>query len=260
MKTISAERFVRGVKSIYEEDPEYQLGHDGSDGKCDCIGMPRGALEREGVTTTNMRGTNQAARKTIQNLQPIRQEDLRLGDVVLKTRDPDDPDMPLPDSYRRGGANYNGDLTNYTHIGTVTREIPLEITHMTSPRAKIDTKIGNWKFMGQLPWVERDKEPEPVPQLDIATVWADNGKPVNLRRGKGKHYQLIERVPCGDTVEILDYGSEWCRVRWHDRTGYMMTEFLMFEKDLYRITIQHVPLNEAEELRNRYPDAIMEKE
>ena len=35
MGRISPEKYVEGVNSIYTEQPEYQLGHDGSDGKCD---------------------------------------------------------------------------------------------------------------------------------------------------------------------------------------------------------------------------------
>ena len=44
MKKITADQYVRGVNSIYVEQPDYDLGCDGSNGKCDCIGMGRGAL------------------------------------------------------------------------------------------------------------------------------------------------------------------------------------------------------------------------
>ena len=49
MKTISAEKYVEGVNSIYIEQPTYRTGGDGSDGTCDCIGMCRGALKRSGI-------------------------------------------------------------------------------------------------------------------------------------------------------------------------------------------------------------------
>ena len=109
MKQISAEKYVEGVESIYVEKPKYETGHDGSDGLCDCIGMCRGGLKRGGATdVTNMRGTNQAARKTIRNLQKIASSaQLKAGDVVLKTRDKDDKSMPLPDKYRKGGSEYD---------------------------------------------------------------------------------------------------------------------------------------------------------
>ncbi|MBR3237016.1 MAG: hypothetical protein IKF99_01110, partial [Oscillospiraceae bacterium] len=118
---ITVERFIEGIESIYREKPEYKTGHDGSDGFCDCIGMPRGALKREGVTgIKNMNGTNTAARKTIVGLAKIEStSQLCLGDVVLKVRDTDDPDMPLPDKFRKGGSDYDPTWgeTNFTHIG-----------------------------------------------------------------------------------------------------------------------------------------------
>ena len=142
MKTVTVDQFCKGVESICVEQPAYREGGDGSDGTCDCIGMSRGGLERAGATDiTNMRGTNQAARKTIKNLQKIKKADqLKKGDQVLKVRDKDDESMKLPDRYRKGGADYDPTWgeTNFTHIGTVTKTDPLEITHMTSPTAKKD--------------------------------------------------------------------------------------------------------------------------
>ena len=102
VKKISAEKYVEGVNSIYVEQPTYRTGGDGSDGTCNCIGMGRGALKREGVTDVKgMGGTNYAARHTILDLQKIKKADqLHAGDVVLKVRDKDDASMPLPDQYR----------------------------------------------------------------------------------------------------------------------------------------------------------------
>ena len=70
MKKISQDKYVEGVNSIYIEQPGYKSGKDGSNGECDCIGMGRGALKREGVgDVKGMNGTNYAARHTILDLQ-----------------------------------------------------------------------------------------------------------------------------------------------------------------------------------------------
>ena len=227
MTTITADRFIDGVYSIYEEKPAYRKGGDGSDGTCDCIGMPRGALKREGVTDVkNMGGTNMAARKAIENLREISSVSaLQPGDVVLKVRDKDDPNYPLPDRYRKGHADYDqrwGE-TNFTHIGTVTGVNPLEITHMTSPTAKKDTKLGNWKFVGQLPWVKRGADPEPVPE-GYAVV---TGKKVALRTAPTTQASVILRVNTGEKVKIEEPPpSEWEYVSYKGKTGYMMKAFL----------------------------------
>ena len=263
MRTISVLRYVEGVESIYTEQPTYQLGHDGSDGSCDCIGMCRGGLERGGATEiTNMRGTNQAARKTILYLSKIEDAgQLCVGDVVLKTRDKDDPEMPLPDRYRKGGADYTGDETNYTHIGTVTGVNPLEITHMTSPTAKKDTKLGKWSYFGELPWVEYDSAPEPPPEPDVETaiVVAEYGKTVKMRAKPSTSCKLYWDVPIGSEVIVDERGDEWSLITWSDRMGYMMTRFLSFDEQKVTLIIPGLTQAEAERLMIQYPDSYISR-
>ena len=267
MGRISPEKYVEGVNSIYTEQPEYQLGHDGSDGKCDCIGMCRGALKREGVTgVTNMSGTNLAARKTINYLEKIGSaKDLRLGDVVLKTRDKDDASMPLPDRYRKGHADYDPNVgeTNFTHIGTVTMEDPLEITHMTSPTAKKDTKIGNWKYKGELPWVDYGEEPgpgpDPGPGTEWAIVWAESGSTVKMRAKPSTDCRLYWDVPIGSQVILTEQGGTWSKIIWAGQAGYMMTRFLIIgNEEKYTVTIPNLSKEAAEELCSQWSGATME--
>lgn len=273
MKQISAEKYVEGVKSIYVEKPTYEEGHDGSDGKCDCIGMCRGGLKRGGATDiTNMRGTNQAARKTIRNLQKLESYvPLCVGDVVLKVRDKDDKNMPLPDRYRKGGADYDPTWgeTNFTHIGTVTRKNPLEITHMTSPTAKKDSSIKNWSYFGELPWVEyeevQEPPPEPETELTTAIVTAASGKTVKMREKGSTSCGLYWDVPVGSRV-IVDDDSDpvWSKITWNDRTGYMIKQFLKtVDADgliLYTVTIPNLPKYKADALVANYNGASMIEE
>lgn len=274
MSKTSAAIYISKVYEIYDEQPSYQLGHDGSDGMCDCIGMCRGALIRAGVSgITNMRGTNAAARKTIQNLEALTSvNQLKVGEVVLKAYEPGDSGYDLPNSYKPGGANYNGDLRDYCHIGTVTKLNPLEITHMTSPSAKKDTKLGKWRFHGQLPWVDSGSGPEPDPPdpdpplEDEARVVAEKGSTVNMRKGPGTNYALVERVPIGSIVRILKQGDDWCRIAYTDQRratwcGYMMTQFLDFNVDpgpspaTYTVHIPFLTEEQANALIRTYPGA-----
>lgn len=269
MKKISVDRYVAGVESIYEEKPTYQLGHDGSDGSCDCIGMCRGGLERGGATgVTNMRGTNQAARKTIQNLCQIESAgELLVGDVVLKVRDKDDPGMPLPDRYRKGGSDYSSTWgeTNFTHIGTVTSTNPLEITHMTSPTAKKDTKFGNWKFVGELPWVEYESAPEPPPEpdpeIEYAVVVAEHGTTVKMREKPSTSCSMYWDVPVGDEVIVDEHGDEWCKITWSDRMGYMMTKFLLFDKpeEIVTVILPGLTETQANDILSQFPDGYISR-
>ena len=221
--TVPVSLFLQCVEQIADEKPRYKLGHDGSDGLCDCIGLIRGALNRAGANPTNMRGTNQAARKSIRNLHPIaRISDLKLGQVVLKVRDADDPDYPLPSKYRKGGKSYTGDTKNYTHIGVVSGISPLRITHMTTPTVQHDAKLGKWCRVGDLPWVVPDTESGG--EHMTAKVISENGGPVRLRTAPGG--DTITKLPVGTPVEILTSGPEWSVIQYAGGTGYIMTAFL----------------------------------
>ena len=264
MKKISAAKYVEGVNSIYVEQPAYELGHDGSDGKCDCIGMGRGALIREGATDVKgMNGTNYAARHTIQGLQKLKKEDqLQLGDVVFKVRDKDDKSMPLPDQYRKGSSDYSSTWgeTNFTHYGTVTSINPLIITHMTSPTAKQDTSIKNWTYFGKLPWVKAVEMTDQV--ADWARVWAESGKTVKMRAKPSALCRLYWEVPIGSEVVLVEPGATWSGIIWAGQSGYMMTKFLRTDntEPLYTVIVKGLKREQAEDLTGLYPGSYMEEE
>ena len=267
MKKISVESFIRGLYSIYDEHPKYEKGCDGSNGKCDCIGMGRGALEREGVEDVKgMNGTNYAARHTILDLQKIKKvEQLREGDVVLKVRDKDDPDMRLPDQYRKGGNDYSQKWgeTNFTHIGYVVSVNPLRIMHMTSPTAKIDTSLGKWSYFGRLPWIDYDSqaaEGENVSETkEWATVVAEKGSTVKMRAKPSTLCRLYWEVPVGAQVLLMNKGDTWSEIIYAGQSGYMMTKFLRIGEavPLYSVITKNLTKEQAEELVRTYGGEIV---
>lgn len=259
MKQITADEYCEGVESIYVEQPKYKTGGDGDDNECDCIGMGRGALKRKGIEAEGMGGTNYALRHTFLNVQKIKSEkQLRKGDIVLKTRDKDDPDMRLPDKYRKDGSDYSEKWgeTNCTHYGNVTREWPnLEITHMTSPTAKKDYTIGNWKLFGQLPWVKYEAEApaeEDKPVNEWVRVYSENGKPVKMRAKPSTLCRTWWEVPNGAEVILMEPGETWSGIIWAGRSGYMKTEFLRTGDAIYRVEIHGLTKEQAEKLVQMY--------
>ncbi len=265
MKKITPEKYCECVLSIHEEQPVYELGHDGSDGKCDCIGMGRGALKRAGVTDIKgMSGTNYAARFTVENLRKITSSsELRKGDVVFKTRDKDDKSMPLPERYRKGQADYNTKWgeTNFTHYGTVIQNNPLRICHMTSPTAKIDTSLGKWEYVGKLPWVDENAEEDDEMPAEWVTVWSEDGNPVKMRAKPSTSCRTWWKVPCGAQVVLMEYGEEWSSIIYAGQSGWMMTKFLKAEKPpenkLVSVMITGLTREQAEEITMRYGGEII---
>ena len=59
-----------------------------------------------------------------------------------------------------------------------------------------------------------------------ATVTAPNGSTVNMRAKPKAGAALVERVPIGETVIILEPGSDWTKVEWNRKMGWMMDMFL----------------------------------
>lgn len=237
MAQITVKQFVANANTVYKKKPKYVLGGD-SFTECDCIGLVKRSLKMGGLDPYGLSGTNYAARYTIRNFKKIKSvTDLRVGNVILKGRPYDKNDnYPLPSKYLKGGSLYNGDTTNYVHIGVVTKINPLEITHMTSPTAKKDTKLGKWNYYGELPQVSYLEESEVVVVIEYATV---TGGTLNIRKEKNTNSFKIGTIPNGEKVAVTEHGDDWCKIAYNAYTGYVMTKYLNFESgsDDSKVTI-----------------------
>ena len=222
--------FLAMVMQIYNSNPKRREPGDGSDGYCDCIGLIIGAVRRMGLKWTGIHGSNWAARKEFQKLEKIGSvSDLEVGDVVLKGCAQGTSGLNLPSRYRKGGAYYNGDLTDYYHAGVVESVNPLRIRHMSS-KMTTDTKLGKWNYHGKLAMLVKlagGTTPAPVPASgEQAYVVAQSGRTVNFRKTPRLKGALITRIPLGTIVNIVSPGEEWCKISYGNKTGYMMAQFL----------------------------------
>lgn len=229
------EKFVEKCDVIVKAKPKYELGCS-STTKCDCIGMVKYGLHKNGVEFSTS-GTNWTFRNQCDDIRTISSaSDLRFGDVVFKMKTPTDSGYNLPNKYRPGGSGFNGDLNDYCHIGVVKSVSPLRIIHMTSPTAKTDTAIGKWKkaaslkpkYISDSSQPAPEPEPQPEPTKDTATVYAETGRYVKMRKEPSTKCRLYEEVPIGATVTIVEFGYEWTKINYAGRKGwYMMTKFLI---------------------------------
>ena len=69
---------------------------------------------------------------------------------------------------------------------------------------------------------------KPGGETMVATVYSDNGKPVNFRKKPSTSAALVDQIPVGEQVEVTERGSDWCSCKWKGKTGYIMTQFLIF--------------------------------
>lgn len=216
------EAFIAQVEAIAQASPVYRPGGDGSDGTCDCIGLVIGAIRRAGGSWTGTHGSNYAARYEMRELLPVTDAgELCLGDVVYKVRTPGQAGYALPERYKKGP-----DQRDYYHVGVVTATIPLEITHCTSPGIVRDTKLGKWTYRGRLEKVDYDGAEVVENMVQAATVVADSGSKVKMRSKPSASDGLYWEVPVGAEVQVAEITGGWAKVRYGDRTGYMMAAFL----------------------------------
>ena len=227
---IPLDKFLSCVRENAARVREYEQGHDGSDGKCDCIGLIIGALALAGFKWPGIHGSNWAARNAMLGFGYIGcPNDMYLGEIVYKAREPGEDKYALPDRYRG-----SGDQRDYYHVGVVTGIDPLEITHCTSVPGGIqrDSKMGNWRWGGALKYVNYDEGGEDMETPYEARVIADSGRTVNLRAKPDRNATIIDRVAIGETVTVLDEMGEWDKVSHGGKTGYMMDKYLTPANDV----------------------------
>lgn len=219
---ITRERFLEKVEEIAQSNPSYKEGRDGPDGACDCIGLVIGAIRRAGGSWTGTHGSNYAARYEMRELLPVTDAgELCLGDVVYKARTPGQAGYALPERYKN-----DPDKRDYYHVGVVTATSPLEITHCTGPGIVRDTKLGKWTYRGRLEKVAYDSAEGMETMAQTAKVTATSGSTVKMRSKPSTSDGLYWEVPVGAEVQVAEISGGWAKVRYGDRTGYMMTEFL----------------------------------
>ena len=220
---VHMESWLNKVDEIAAEGPSYKLGHDGSDGTCDCIGLIIGAIRRAGGKWTGTHGSNWTARNAMDELHAVAdQGDLQVGQAVYKAAEPGQSGYNLPDRYK-GDA----DTRDYYHVGVVRSVSPLEIVHCTGPGIVHDNKLGKWNYAGWLRMVSRGNNEGEATGMQTAVVTAESGSTVNLR--KTPHGALEDRVPVGSTAQVLDTMDGWARIVTNGKTGWMDLKFLRMQ-------------------------------
>lgn len=221
---MTIENFLAAIEEIKSLNPKYQLGHDGDDGYCDCVGMVIGAARRCGETWSGIHGSNWAVRHYTADLHEVFSDsDLNLGDLVYKAREPGDDYYDLPSRY-----DDDDDKKDYYHIGVVTQLDPLRITHCTKSGLidgiTVDKKRGKWKWAGTFTLIDGNEGA--MNMKETAKVVAASGSNVNMRVGPTKTAQLMAKVPVGETVVVNSNNGEWAQIEYDGRTGYMMSMYL----------------------------------
>ena len=150
-----------------------------------------------------------------------------------------------PEKYKPDG------LGNASHIGLCTRPRGEGAIHSSASRgcvceSKFKNKSisGGWNRVGLWDKVSYDytdggsgsggggssPDPEPVVEDPVyKTVFAENGKPVNMRKRPSTKSALVDKVPVGGIVEQQKEDGIWAYIKWNGKYGWMLSCFLVDE-------------------------------
>lgn len=226
--TVDVKTFLAKVEQIAAEEPSYRSGGSGTDGTCDCIGLIIGAIRRAGGSWRGTHGSNYAARNEVTYLNPINSASLLMvGEAVFKAYSPGDEKYNLPSAY-----DSNSDKRDYYHVGVVISVDPLRIRHMTTPKPKIDTSIGKWKYHGWLKKIGEGttgEQPGELPEMNEPVYFrgGNESAPIRMRSGPSTDRKIIADIPQGTDGFLLEVVDEkWSKVQVNGKTGYVQQVFI----------------------------------
>ena len=210
----------------------------------ECLGWPYvspGTNDRNGIDCSGLfvkmyrdqgakiyHGSNTIFREYCKETGKLTSVDqLQIGMAVFKRKDWTDAD--------KNNRWYGTDPGNLSHIGYVESVHPLRIIHASTGTMCVttDDKIGKWAYWGKLKDVDYsgtpspDPSPDPEPITVTKMVFAENGKPVNLRYGPSLDKKIMDEIPVGETVTLSQIKGGWSKVTWRKKTGWMMSSFLV---------------------------------
>lgn len=93
-----------------------------------------------------------------------------------------------------------------------------------------------------------------------ATVCVPSGSTVNMRHLPNKSSSIITRIPAKTVVEVIDREPNWCKINYKGQSGYVMTQYLMFEDSVYKCVITGLTKEQCDQLHQQYPQAVITTE
>lgn len=227
---VDLSEYLAKVQEVADNVKSYRTGGTGKDGTCDCVGLLMGAMYRLGRGEYPYHSSNWFARYMTIGMVDIHSvSDLLVGMLVYKVTS---DQKNLNNRYKPGGSCYTGDPLDYKHIGIVVSVSPLRIMHCTSSPVNginIDEKIGKWKRGGWFSEVSYTNKGDDA-KMTFATVVADSGSSVNLRKAESTKSDLIDRVPVGQEVEVLKDSGQWMQIKTQSgKVGFMLSNYLNYD-------------------------------
>ena len=242
MVKIPLQDIMNQFMTMLYEHWEYVPG-GASYGKVDCSGAFVYAYHQFGKNIPP--GSNAIARNNVGELYSVLEA--KPGMAAFKFREPGDEKYALPEKYRDGGSEYNGDLNDYYHIGLVDGTGKNVINAQSSQTGVVLTPIEKWGKVAYLNEVDYSNESSnaevDIPMETNAIAKTDNGLGVNFRKEKSINAGSYGKIPEGAAVLVTGMDGEWSDVTYNGHSGYVMSKFLSMTSNEVNNGQVMLPLN-----------------
>lgn len=248
---ITLEQFLDGIKKNAKRIHDYEKGHDGSDGTCDCVGLIIGALRLEGVQYKGTHGSNYFARYCTSGMRRL--SNLKVGDLVYKAKWPGDEGYDLPPRYEDGT-----DIKDYYHIGVVMSVEPLSIWHCSGGGMHYDDKLGKWNYCGECTYVNYGEEKKMETPYIAKVITSSDA--LRLRTGPSTDYTKIGSVPKDAEVKVIRHWDDhdWDFVEYEGTQGYACNQYLLPVREIHDDAEEEITITVPKADVSRFVDVLRE--
>ena len=259
MTKIPAKNLIADFQRMYRERWAYIWSH-AEDGCVDCSGAFVNAYRKHGLSIYH--GSNTIARKHVRGLLPI--SEAKPGMAAFKIRKPGAKYYKLPAKFQKGGAEYNGDLNDYYHIGLVDEDGKHVLNAQGEKAGFTRTKLSTWGAVGYLKAVDYGNEESPSEGKTMETMYvtAKSGKTVRMRQAPSGTAKVLRDVEVGTAVQAGPDIDGWREIICQDDGGYMMSQFLTADSPgvKYTVTCHGMTWAQTVKIRDICPMADVVKE
>ena len=222
-------QIIADFQRMYREHWNYTWGHHET-GNVDCSGAFVWSYQQHGKSIYN--GSNRIARVYVQKVIPIAEAKAKgliiPGVAAFKIYKPGDKNYDLKSTYKPGGQYYNGDLNDYHHIGLVDEDINWVLNAQGAKTGFVRSRITeNWSHIGYLNAITYEGV-KPVPEVKMMIANLSPGTTtVNMRREPSMSAAIIDKLKTGTVVTRIGEQDVWSHVNAQNKTGYIMSQFLV---------------------------------
>lgn len=150
--------------------------------------------------------------------------------------------------YSKDNKEKTWEHTGFGYKGQ-TLEASVNVQHFD----KYNPKWTHWAIPACVGGEVPGPDPEPTTK---ATVVAEKGGSVRLRKAPSTSATVLANVPIGTVVPVYSVGKDWCEIYAMNLRGYMMTKFLKFGDEpvkRYQCVVPNLTEDQANELAEKYP-------